>query len=184
MERKDWNQACRRLWQKLGRFRYPLLMLLLGLVILAVPIRRTGNAAKQETARSEPSAADAAERSEATEARLEAILSQIDGAGRVKVMLTYSSGEKTVYQQDSDEEVSTDSGRQQKKTSSRTVLASAGSSQENPVAVETVPPAYQGALVVSEGAGSAAVRLNLARAVSSLTGLGTDRITVIKMKSE
>ena len=39
---------------------------------------------------------------------------------------------------------------------------------------------WAGAVVVCEGADSAAVRLELTRAVSALTGLGTDRITIVK----
>jgi len=183
MERNNWKETGKRLWLRLGKFRYPLLMLLLGMVILVIPV---GRAAKQEkTTSSEPSqAAPADDGIDATEARLEAILSRIDGAGRVQVMLTFAAGEKTVYQQDSDEEVSTESGKEQRKTGKKTVLASAGSSQEEPVEVQTIPPAYRGAVVVSDGADSAAVRLNLVNAVSSLTGLGADKITVIKMKSD
>ena len=45
-----------------------------------------------------------------------------------------------------------------------------------------VYPQFQGALIVSEGADNAAVRWNIVSAVSSLTGLGTDKITVVKMK--
>ena len=39
---------------------------------------------------------------------------------------------------------------------------------------------WTGAVVVCEGADSAAVRLELTRAVSALTGLGADRIKIVK----
>ena len=39
---------------------------------------------------------------------------------------------------------------------------------------------YAGAVVVCEGADSAAVRLELTQAVSALTGLPSDRITIVK----
>ena len=41
-------------------------------------------------------------------------------------------------------------------------------------------PVFQGALVVCEGADQAQVRLAMTQAVSALTGLGTDRITICK----
>ncbi|MBE6910130.1 MAG: hypothetical protein E7474_11250 [Ruminococcaceae bacterium] len=49
----------------------------------------------------------------------------------------------------------------------------------------SVDPATQrcsGALVVCEGAGSAAVRLQLTQAVSALTGLSSDKIAIVKGK--
>ncbi|MBQ9460018.1 MAG: hypothetical protein IJU66_08825 [Oscillospiraceae bacterium] len=39
---------------------------------------------------------------------------------------------------------------------------------------------WEGAVVVCEGAEDAAVRLALTQALRSLTGLGTDRITIVK----
>lgn len=39
---------------------------------------------------------------------------------------------------------------------------------------------WTGAVIVCEGGGSAAVRLQLTRAVSALTGLSTDRIAIVK----
>ena len=41
---------------------------------------------------------------------------------------------------------------------------------------------WEGAVVVCEGGGSAAVRLQLTQAVSALTGLPSDRITIVKGK--
>ena len=43
-------------------------------------------------------------------------------------------------------------------------------------------PQFQGALIVSEGADNAQVRWSIVCAVSALTGLGSDKITVVKMK--
>ena len=44
-------------------------------------------------------------------------------------------------------------------------------------------PQYRGALVVCDGGGSDAVRLQVVEAVSALTGLGSDRIAVVKWGS-
>ena len=41
-------------------------------------------------------------------------------------------------------------------------------------------PQYRGALVVCEGGGNDAVRLQVIAAVSALTGLGSDRIAVVR----
>jgi len=48
--------------------------------------------------------------------------------------------------------------------------------------VEPGTERWAGAVVVCEGGGSAAVRLQLTQAVSALTGLPSDKITVVKGK--
>lgn len=166
---------------KLGRFKYPLLILLLGLALLAIPAgsdkRKT-----EETAQGPPELAGGG--AEDVEERMEAILSEIEGAGRVRVMLQYAAGEKSIYQTDSEQEVRTSGDGKETRTAVETVLSSRESSRDAPVVVQTIYPTFRGAVVVAEGADNGAVKLDLVNAVSSLTGLGADKITVIKMKSE
>ena len=59
------------------------------------------------------------------------------------------------------------------------MLIGSGSGQEA-VQLTRRYPTFQGALVVCEGGDDAGVRLLMTQAVSALTGLGTDRITVCK----
>lgn len=103
------------------------------------------------------------------EERLEEALSRIEGAGETKVVLSLDSGEKQVLAQDREQ---TNSG-----ASVQTVTVGGGS-ERSVVPVQTMAPGFRGALVVSPGAGDAAVRLALTRAVSVLTGLGSDCICV------
>ena len=151
----------------LRKYRYPALILLLGVVLLLLPGRREKESTPQPE---QPEAAVS------VEAQLAELLSRVDGAGRVAVMLTVAESEASVYQTDLEEDA--DSRR------IGTVLADNGSSGESPVLSKTVGPVYQGAVVVAEGGGLASVRLSLIRAVSSLTGLGADKITVVKMKAD
>ena len=103
------------------------------------------------------------------EERLEEALSRIEGAGETKVVLSLGSGERQVLAQDREQ---TNSG-----ASVQTVTVGGGS-ERSVVPVQTMAPGFRGALVVSPGAGDAAVRLALTRAVSVLTGLGSDCICV------
>ena len=98
------------------------------------------------------------------------LLGKIDGAGAVDVMLTLADGGEAVYQVD---ETVRDEGREE-----QTVLA-----DKAPVLVQTRQPRFQGAVVVCEGADRAAVKLAVTEAVASLTGLGSGKIAVVKMKS-
>ena len=48
------------------------------------------------------------------------------------------------------------------------------------VTTENIFPINQGAVVVCQGAGSSAVRLAVTEAVAALTGLSTEKITVVQ----
>ena len=99
-------------------------------------------------------------------------------------MLQYAAGEKSIYQTDSEQEIRTNGDGKETRTAVETVLSSRESSRDAPVVVQTIYPTFRGAVVVAEGADAGSVKLDLVNAVSSLTGLGADKITVIKMKSE
>ena len=158
----------KKLLQKLKRFRYPALVLLLGLALILWPSR---------TKQTEPAAPPDPE-PESVEAQLESILSCVEGAGEVRVLLTKRTGDETVYQ--SDESLSKSENAEER--TETTVITRSSGGADVPVVRQTVYGEYRGALIVCTGADSPAVRLELVKAVAGLTGLSTDRITVIKMK--
>ena len=151
----------KKLWQGLKKYRYAALVLLLGLALLLLP-------GGKKTTQKSNAAASAAQTDYAaeTERRLTQMLQQIAGAGQVSVMLTLASSDGA-----------------QSSESRKTVILSEGSSYDKAAVAATTYPRFQGALIVCEGADSAAVRLRLLEAVSAVTGLSTDRITVVKMRS-
>jgi len=61
------------------------------------------------------------------------------------------------------------------------VIISSGSGEQGLIQTVT-PPVYLGAIVVCQGGADPSVRLAVTQAVSVITGIGTDRITVLKMK--
>ena len=103
------SQLRERAAQLLRKYRIPLLVFLLGVALALVPGKTKKTDAQQTTAASADTAFDLS----ATQKQLEALLSAIDGAGRVRLMLTLSSGEQIIYQ-----------------TDSRTVTASGSTTQE------------------------------------------------------
>ncbi len=138
--------------------KWILLLLLTGVLFLLLPEgERTETAAPPET-------------EEITlEESLAAILSQIEGAGKTRVLLTELRGEQILYQTDDTDSRST------------TVLVSGGNRKETGLVRQRIPPTYQGAIVVCQGAEKAGVRLAVVNAVMSVTGLTSDKITVLKM---
>lgn len=154
----------------LGRYKYVLLVAALGALLLLWP--QNEKTPEADTAVPVPAGASAAE----TEAAMEAILAKISGVGRVDVMLTLQSSSELVLAQDSTLRYS---GSAQSpddyQRSSETVTDAGGV-----VVTREVYPQYRGALVVCDGGDNDAVRLEVISAVSALTGLGADRITVVK----
>ena len=98
-------------------------------------------------------------------------LSQIQGAGEAQVVLTLKSGSRQVMAQDTQRGADGDS-------SSATVTLGRGSGSQEVVPLQTLAPQFQGALVVCPGGGDPEVCLQIVQAVSALTGLGSDRISV------
>ncbi len=172
-----WLERLREQGKKLGKFRYPLLILLLGLILLLLPGRGESEEI-QQTGTAEPVTVTADDRS-AEERRLAELLSRVEGAGKVEVMLSVRLGEEICYQTDTRTERDESGNEQHEET---TVLVRSGSSTESPLVRQRSAPVYQGAVILCQGAEDPGVKLALVEAVSDLTGLSTDRITVIKMK--
>lgn len=149
------------------KYKFVLLVVAVGIAFMLIPdfIPQSNT---QETIEAEP------ERMEAMEVRLKKILTSIKGAGRVEVMLTEASGQETVYQTDT--EVSGD------RSNHDTVIVSNADRAELGLIMQINPPKYLGAVVVCDGADDAKVRLSVTEAVSNATGLGADKISVLKMK--
>lgn len=149
----------------LGKYKYPVLILLVGIGLMLLPSGKTEPAAL-------PS--ESAPAVESLEARLETLLTQIDGAGQVRVLLTEERGREYLFQTDSD--IRTDS------RSDDTVLVEDGSDAESGLIRQTLEPKYRGAVVLCQGADSPGVKLAIVEAVRCVTGLGADAISVLKMK--
>lgn len=98
----------------LKKYRYPLLILLLGVTLMLLPSARSGKPDETEAA--------------GEELRLQELLSAVEGVGDCRVLLSES-----------------------------------------------------GVVVVCRGAESAAVRLEILRALGAYTGFGSDKITILKL---
>ena len=93
-------------------------------------------------------------------------------------MVSVAQGERTIYQTDttySQGENDTDSRTQ-------TILVTDGGRNQTGLIHQVNPPTYQGAIVLAQGGDNPVVKLAIVDAVSKVTGLGADRISVLKMK--
>lgn len=156
-----------RLWIK--EYRYVILVLVLGILLMMLPQGKTEEKKDDNVLIPETEAV------ETLQEQLEQLLSLVQGAGKVRVLLTEAEGERVIYQTDG-EQSSQDSKR------ADTVIVSDSARAESGLVQQILPPSYMGAIILCQGADSASVRLSLIEAVSNATGLSSDRISVLKMK--
>lgn len=153
------------------RYRFFMLILLLGIVLMLMP---SGN--KETKAPTLPAVSAPAEQDLQTQ--LTALLSRLSGAGEVQVLLSVASGEEIFYQCN---ENSSSSDSSSSMNSQTVVITDSGRNQKG-VVRQINPPVYQGAVILCQGADDPKVRLSIVQAVSSAAGLPTHRISVLKMK--
>ena len=121
------------------------------------------------------------------ESKLGGILSEIKGAGQVKVMLTVQSGTEIITANINDEHTNTTDSETQNGSSTTTsstnssspvIITSQGVSA--PLIIKENMPVVKGVVVVAEGAGSVKVKLEIIKAVQSLLEINADRIEVFQ----
>lgn len=171
-----WNIKGDKIKAFLKKYGLALLVLAAGAVLLLWP---SGDKERAAAVLEAGGAAEPEFDLEALETKLSRVLSQIEGAGETSVALTVRDGVERVFAADTSMNQSGSGWEEQ----SKTVVVSTGSGTEEVVLVQQRYPAFRGAVVVCQGGDDPAVRLLVTKAVSSLTGLGTDRITVCKSKS-
>lgn len=153
----------KRATEWIGKYKYLLLVLLVGVGLMLIPERA-------ET-KNESSTLPKPTVQESLSDELEEILSKIDGAGQVKVLLTMAAGEQTIYQSDGNQTDRED-----------TVIITDENRAQSGLVQQVISPRYRGAIVLCHGADSAAIRLAITEAVSKVTGLDSSQISVLKLK--
>ena len=166
----DWLTLRQRTGEFLRKNKYVVAVFLVGLILLMIP--------DQKVTESTPSVTESSHSDSDFSQELEDILSQIQGAGEVRVLLSYSSGPETGYQQKEELPSGTEGGTIRREA---IVITDSDRQQSGLVRLE-LAPRYLGAIVLCQGADSAAIRLAMVEAVSNATGLSSNCISVLKMK--
>lgn len=179
------------------------------LVIIAVPMGRSGKASDdaaqksltgspQETDEDQASATTAVqdlseeEYAQVLEQRLTQVLSKVAGVGKVQVMITLKSSKELVVEREAavtrqaTNETDSQGGSRvvsQVETGDSVVYRSAGSDSE-PYVVKTMLPEIEGVLVVAEGAGSGTVKCTVTAIVQALFDVEAHKVSVVKMETK
>lgn len=161
------------------KYRYALIILLAGLVLMLVGTPRDAPATDAQERASAPQTQsfDAA----AFQEDLRNKLSLIDGAGQVALLLSIEDTEEVIYASNTRQ---TSTGENNASYENNLTVLSDGSYGEQPVRVKSVCPTFRGAVVLCEGGDKTGVRLAVTEAVATACGLRTDKITVLKMQNK
>lgn len=125
------------------------------------------------------------------EQTLEEILSAMEGAGRVKVMITLKTSGESIVEKDtvlsraSSTEVDSSGGSRNTADNSETeeTVYTGGSNGGTPFVKQVLYPRIEGVVVCAQGGDSAAVNKNITEAIQALFGIEVHKIKVIKMSS-
>ena len=141
------------------------LILIIGVVLMAV-----ASVDKNKKADVQPTAAVTSVEDE--EKRLANILSQIDGAGEVSVMITYySSSEKNIAYE------TKVSSREKEESEDKKAVMTDGEPME-------VYPKVRGVIVTADGGGNSAVRSAISEAVTASLDVPAHRICIFKKEEK
>ena len=123
------------------------------------------------------------------ERRLEETLSQLDGAGNVRVMVTLQSSAQKIVEKDTQgerdaitEEDSQGGRRTSENTSHQetTVYEGMGEKSQEPYVSKELTPRVEGVVVLAEGGENALVKRNITEAIQALFGIDTHKIRIMK----
>jgi stage III sporulation protein AG len=135
--------------------------------------------------------ASAADEKNEIEKKIETLLSKIDGAGNVDVMITYISGKELVpaydikkAENDTQEKDSGGGTRNTKEIDeeNRVVYEESQGGNKKPIILKEIQPAVKGVVVVADGAEDPVVKENLCKAVQVLLDVQVHKIQVLERK--
>lgn len=124
--------------------------------------------------------------------QLEEILGQIEGVGKVKVLITYSQTSQTVpmYNEDTSqkdtEETDTSGGTRKiiETDVQKEIIYQETDGEKSPIIQSTVSPKVEGAIITAQGATDTNIKANIIQAVEAVTGISSHKIQVFAMVSE
>lgn len=108
------------------------------------------------------------------ENRLSQLLSKINGAGDVKVMITVACSDENVYATEQ---------KQSEKSSERKYVIVDNSREETGLLLKVAEPEIRGVGIVCSGSDSTQVRQEIINTVSAVLNISSNRISIAKMKN-
>jgi len=126
------------------------------------------------------------------EAKLEAVLKTMEGAGNTKVMITLKSSAETIVEKDSptrrvsSTEVDAAGGSRNTSdmdTGQETIFYTNAAGRQVPYVRKTIKPVIEGVLVATQGGNNEIIIRNITDAIVALFGVDEHKIKIVKMKN-
>lgn len=143
------------------------IILIIGVVLMLI-----SNGGEKKTEETTPALPD-------EETRLAEILSEIDGAGEVSVMITYyGTAEKDIAYETKTNTVGQESHSEESEDKKAVM------SGDEPVVIREIYPKAKGIIVAADGGGDPAVRQAISEAVTAVTDVPAHRVKVYKREQK
>lgn len=192
--------------EKLLKKENMVVFVLLGilLLVIAIPldsgkekqnineeIKRDGDEADGLTDKGNAFTDESMEYCLALEARIEELLSVMDGVGKVQAMVTVSASREMIVEKDEPvnratvTEADGSGGSRSTNESSyeyETIFETDSEGNKTPYVVKQIEPEIQGITVVAQGGGNAIVQKNISDVLEALFHIEAHKIKVVKMK--
>lgn len=113
-----------------------------------------------------------------TEKNLEALLEEISGAGKVRVMLTLENCYENVYAKGYTEKQDSDADSSKQESEEEYIIVKKGTNNEDCLVVKVYEPTVKGVAVIAEGAGNAQVKNAITQTVCALFDIDSTKVSV------
>ena len=178
LQQKRWLQLKKTDW---------IAVALVGVLLLVVAMPSGGTGIQEKTEQKY----EKEDYAEYLEHKLEQVLGQMEGVGKVSVMVTVADQGEDIIEKDKTEHTSTvtntDSGSMEmtteKESGEETVYEESGG-EKAPYVSKEILPEIEGVLVVAEGGDSPRIVSDISDAVKALFQVEAHRIKVVKMSSK
>lgn len=107
------------------------------------------------------------------EERLTRLLESVEGAGKVRVMITIDSTNESVYATEN---------KTNERTDEKKYVLIKENGEDDGLLLKVTQPAIRGAAVICDGADSSEVRQEITGVVTAVLGISTNRVNIAKMK--
>lgn len=170
-----------------------LILLLAGLllIVIAVPVENKETEKKETVKEAEPVIEETqTDYISVQEAKLKSILSKVEGAGEVEVMITLRASKELIIEKDtpstvtsSEEEDSTGGKRSssERTTNETTVYNQDGSGSTSPYVIKEIEPEIEGIIVLAKGGDDPVIAKNISDAILALFRVEAHKIKVMKL---
>ena len=165
-----------------------ILIILVGILLLVIKLPTKKENKTEKTAQNVTNDNNLTDYATKMEDRLEALLSGVDGVGKVRAAVTLmNTGENILYTENdsSIQKIEESDGSGGNRTSddsyvNQSVVFSDGG--KTPFVVDSHMPKVQGVVIVAEGADNVRIVSEITDAVNALLGIPVNRIKVLKME--